>query len=427
MCGEPHGVDASARCRRERRRQQREGPHEYPARHARCATSWARGVRSAPTDGTRATRSSAGRTPVRRSAPADPPARASAPNGSSSASASRPHVSTSARTRPLGPPSGFRQLSVRQHPARSGRPTSVSQAAGTVSRWRSRRSTALVRPLGVVRSELPRADRRPGPGLARHRGGRPHAAAGADRVGQDPRGVPRRDRPPRLDARPGEGEALPRPLHLAAARPRRRHREEPARPDRRHRARGGAARRRVHAADRRDAHRRHAGQGAPAHRAHAARHPDHHSRVALPDAHVASARDAAQRRDGHRRRDPRARADQARRAPRSLARTARSDRRPRRRNASACRPRSARSTRSRASSAARRPEGPAPGDDRRRGLAQGARHRGDRPGRRHDRARRSGDCAGGRGPRRRPPTRSVSTRPRPTRASGRTCTRASSS
>ncbi len=95
-------------------------------------------------------------------------------------------------------------------------------------------------------------------------------------------------------------------------------------------------------------------------RAHAARHPHHHARVALPDAHVAGARDAAQRRDGDRRRDPRARAHQARRAPR-CSRSNGSRRSPTgRRNASGSRRRSARSTRSRASSAARPTPAPRP-------------------------------------------------------------------
>ena len=233
-------------------------------------------------------------------------------------------------------------------------------------------------------------DRRAGAGLARDRGaattrcsspppGRarrsPHSSGAIDRLGNT--------------ASPDKAEALPRALHLAAARARRRHREEPARAARRHHARGRTPRRPVHTAHGRHADRRHAGQGAPAARAHAARHPDHHARVALPDAHVTGARDAAQRRDRDRRRDPRARTDQARRAP-DAARSNASKRSP------------TRPPQRIGLSATQRPldeiarflggqtdDGPAAGHDRRRRLAQGARHRGDRSRRRHGRARRA--------------------------------------
>ena len=50
---------------------------------------------------------------------------------------------------------------------------------------------------GVVRDELRRAHRRPGAGLARDRGRRPHAPARPDRLGQDARRVPLGDRPAR--------------------------------------------------------------------------------------------------------------------------------------------------------------------------------------------------------------------------------------
>ena len=179
---------------------------------------------------------------------------------------------------------------------------------------------------------------------------------------------------------------------------------------------------RVRRADRRHAHRRHAGQGTPAARPQPARHPDHHARVALPDAHVAGARDVARRADRDHRRDPRARAHEARRAPHAVARTARGDHRARRRSASGCRPRSARSTRSRASSAASPSGGATPGHRRRRRLAQVARRRGDRPRRRHERARRALGRVG-----RDRRACSASTIPRRTAASGPTCTRASSS
>ena len=84
-----------------------------------------------------------------------------------------------------------------------------------------------------------------------------------------------------------------------------------------------------------------------------ARPPDHHARVALPDAHLAGPGDAARRRGGDHRRDPRPGRHQAGRPPRAHARAARRPLPSGRRSASACRPPSARSTRSPASSAAR--------------------------------------------------------------------------
>ncbi len=88
---------------------------------------------------------------------------------------------------------------------------------------------------------------------------------------------------------------------------------------------------------------------------HAAGHPDHHARVAVPDAHLAGPRGAARRRDGDRRRGARRRRHQARRPPRALARAARRAARRARRSGSACPPRCARSRRSPASSAAAAP------------------------------------------------------------------------
>ena len=72
----------------------------------------------------------------------------------------------------------------------------------------------------------------------------------------------------------------------------------------------------------RPAHRRHAAARAPGDAAHAARHPDHDPRVALPDDHLAGARDPHRGRGGDRRRDPRRRPVQARRPPRADPRAA---------------------------------------------------------------------------------------------------------
>ena len=67
-----------------------------------------------------------------------------------------------------------------------------------------------------------------------------------------------------------------------------------------------------------------------------ARHPDHHARVAVPDAHLAGARGAARRRDGDRRRGARRRRHQARRPPGAVAGAARRARWSGRRSGSAC-------------------------------------------------------------------------------------------
>ena len=82
---------------------------------------------------------------------------------------------------------------------------------------------------------------------------------------------------------------------------------------------------------RRAAYGRHSAEGAPGDAAHAARRAHHNARVALPDAHVAGARDLRRRRGRDRRRDPRRRPHEARRAPGAHARAPR----PRRRRAGA--------------------------------------------------------------------------------------------
>ena len=93
-----------------------------------------------------------------------------------------------------------------------------------------------------------------------------------------------------------------------------RHRAQPARAPARDRRRRRA---------RRHPHRRHAPARARRDGPQPARHPRHHARVAVPDPHLAGARDARRRRGGDRRRDPRRRALQARLAPRAHARAPR--------------------------------------------------------------------------------------------------------
>ena len=149
---------------------------------------------------------------------------------------------------------------------------------------------------------------------------------GADRLGQDPGGVPVGSRPPDDGSAPAHRSPVPRPLHLPAASARGRHREEPADAAGRHRPGGGAARRARARAARRDAHRRHIRRRTPSHPDPPARRPDHDARVALPDAHLAGAGAAAERPLGDRGRDPRDGRLQARRAPRAVARTSRRDR-----------------------------------------------------------------------------------------------------
>ena len=202
--------------------------------------------------------------------------------------------------------------------------------------------------------------------LARDRGRRARPHPGADRLGEDARGVPLGDRPLDGDA----GTRPPPALRLAAQGTQLRRRAEPARPARRPPV--GAAGCRPHGG--------HAAEGARGDASRAAGHPDHDARVALPAAHLARTRAAAQRRHADPRRGARGRRDEARRPSRALGRAARGARG--------------------AAAAADRALGdaaPARGDRavrlgrpadraRRRGRREGARSRGRRPGRGHARA-----------------------------------------
>src|SRR5579875_1617397 len=100
--------------------------------------------------------------------------------------------------------------------------------------------------------------------------------------------------------------ALPGPVRLAAQGPRGGHRAEPPLPAGGRlpgHAPAGPARAGHH---RGGPHRRHGRRRAAAAGEQAARHPDHDSRVAVPDAHLPGARRSARRADRDRRRDPRA-------------------------------------------------------------------------------------------------------------------------
>ena len=117
---------------------------------------------------------------------------------------------------------------------------------------------------------------------------------------------------------------------------------------------------------------------------HAAGHPDHHPRVAVPDADLAGPRDAARGRDRDRRRGARRRRHQARRPPGAVAGAAR-------RAAGRARP----ADRAVGDRAPARGGGPLPRRRRRRSRWWRRRREkqlgphGRRPGRGHDRARRS--------------------------------------
>ena len=142
--------------------------------------------------------------------------------------------------------------------------------------------------------------------MAGDRLGTARAGLGADRLGQDARGVPGGAGQARRRGRVRPGHA--RPVRLAAEGTGLRHRAQPAR---------AAARDRRGARHGRDPHRRHAAEGARGDGAAAPGRPRHDTRVAVPDPHLAGARDARRRAHRDRGRDPRGRALQARRASRA--------------------------------------------------------------------------------------------------------------
>ena len=154
---------------------------------------------------------------------------------------------------------------------------------------------------------------RPGPGYAHRR---------ADRVGQDPGGLPVVHQPAHRAAGAVSGPH-PRRSTSRRSRPGQRHPEEPAG------AAGGdhpkrpAARSAAAGHPHRRALRRHPGDRAAAHDLAPAAHPHHHAGVALHPAHGrAQPAGAEARAHGHRRRDPRGGRGQARRPPGAVAGTA---------------------------------------------------------------------------------------------------------
>ena len=180
------------------------------------------------------------------------------------------------------------------------------------------------------------ADTRTGAGLACDRLGRAHADPGADRLGEDAGRVPVRDRP----ADRGSGRGTAPALRLAAEGAELRRRAEPARAARRAPVGADVA---VRTGDT-------PAEGARGDAAQAAGHPDHDAGVALPAAHLAGARDAAQRRDADPRRGTCRCRHEAWRSPRTLGRAPRPAHRRAVSSGSAFPPRSARSRRSAGSS-----------------------------------------------------------------------------
>ncbi len=246
----------------------------------------------------------------------------------------------------------------------------------------------------LVRGRLRRADPRPARRVggdlrtAQRAGRRPH------RLRQDPLRVPVVARPARRRAGPrGAAAPLPGPLRLPAQGARGRRRAQPPRAADRHPAHRRAARGPRPRPHRRGAVGRHPGGRAPAAGDLAAGHPDHHPRVAVPDAHLAGPGGAARGRDGDPRRGARRGRHQARRPPRAQPRAARRAPRPAR---PADRPLRDRAPRRGGGPLPRRLPAGRGGGPR---VHQGVGPPGGRPGRGHDRAGpgRAGRLGGPRG------------------------------
>ncbi|CAK7280497.1 hypothetical protein SGPA1_11275 [Streptomyces misionensis JCM 4497] len=261
----------------------------------------------------------------------------------------------------------------------------------------------------LVHGGVLRAHRGPGGRVAGHPGGLGRAGGRADGLRQDAGRVPGRPGPAGLGPAPGRPqEALPGAVRLTAQGARGRRRAQSAQPADRYPPGvrpAGAARARDQG---RHPLRRHPGRRAPRPVHPPAGHPDHHPRVALPDAHLGHPRRAHGRGDRDPGRGARGRGHQARRAPRALPgaprRTA-AEARP------ADRPVGDRAPGGRGGAL---PLAAPQGGDRPAGVRQGVRPLGGRPGRGHGRTgrlprhrrgrgrRAAVDLAAGRGADRRP-------------------------
>ena len=192
--------------------------------------------------------------------------------------------------------------------------------------WKSAQLVLHPEPLhrpdaSVVRRRLPRADTRPAGRVESHRRRREHPGHRAHRLGQDPVGVSLGTRFTCRPPRSVQGHA--RPLHLPTQSTGGRRRAQPARATGGHHTRLAGTRDHRTVDHRRRALGRHPRRPASTPRQNATRHPHHHARVALPDAHLVGTGSAHHGRDGDRRRGTRRRRHQTRHAPGAVARTPR--------------------------------------------------------------------------------------------------------
>ena len=156
-----------------------------------------------------------------------------------------------------------------------------------------------------------------------HRRWRQHAGHRADGVRQDAGSVPVGDRPARRHRTSPGRRGHPRAVRIAAEGAGRRRRAQPAHAADRHHPHRRAARAARTRHQRRRALRRYPARASPRADHQAARHPDHHARVAVPDADVGRPRHTGRGPDRHRRRGARRRGDQTRRTPGAVAGAAR--------------------------------------------------------------------------------------------------------
>ncbi len=140
---------------------------------------------------------------------------------------------------------------------------------------------------GVVRHLVRRAHAGPGRRLGCDLRGAQRAGGGADGVRQDAERLPVVDRPAGGGAGARAQDPVPGPLRLAAQGAGGRRRAQPAGAADRHPSRSRASRAARARHHRRRPLRGHLRGRPPLHRQHSPRHPHHHPRVALPDAHLA--------------------------------------------------------------------------------------------------------------------------------------------
>ncbi len=171
----------------------------------------------------------------------------------------------------------------------------------------------------VVRGGVPGPHRRPGGRLAGDRRGARRPGRRADRLREDAGRLPRRPGPAgRHAASRRPGPPLPCAVRLTAEGPGGGRRAQSAQPADRHPSGVGAARASRARHPCRGPFRRHSGRRAPRAGPAPAGHPDHHARVAVPDAHLRRPRGPALSGDGDPGRGPRRGRDEARRSSGAL-------------------------------------------------------------------------------------------------------------